>query len=59
MKDIKTIINEISKLNLANMYNDDFLLTWEKSDDELVDQIMSRYETTTTFKWHLLRILGY
>lgn len=35
MKDIKTIIDEISKLELANMYNDDFLLTWEKSADEL------------------------
>ena len=35
MKDIKSTINEISKLNLKNMYNEDFLLTWEKSADEL------------------------
>ena len=35
MREIKNIISEISKLNLSNMYNDDFLLTWEKSYDEL------------------------
>jgi len=35
MNDIKGIIKEISQLELGNMYNDDFFLTWEKSDDEI------------------------
>ncbi|MCK5129978.1 MAG: knotted carbamoyltransferase YgeW [Clostridiales bacterium] len=35
MRDIKKLINIISKLDLTKMYNNDFLLTWEKSDDEL------------------------
>lgn len=35
MKDINAIIKKISKLSLADMYNEDFLLTWEKSEDEL------------------------
>lgn len=28
-------IDVLNELNLENMYNDDFLLTWEKSEDEL------------------------
>lgn len=28
-------IKELKKLDLSNMYNEDFLLTWEKSEDEL------------------------
>ena len=28
-------IEELNKLNFKNMYNNDFLLTWEKSEDEL------------------------
>ncbi len=34
MKDISEIINEIKQLS-TNLYNTDFLLTWEKSHDEL------------------------
>ena len=28
-------IEELNKLNFKNMYNNDFLLTWEKTDDEI------------------------
>ena len=34
-KDIKKMIDELGKLDHSKMYNDDFLLTWEKSEDEL------------------------
>jgi len=36
MNDIKTLIEKLEKLDLKNMYNNDFLLTWEKSYDELL-----------------------
>ena len=32
---IEQLIRELSTLDYRNMYNDDFLLTWEKSDDEI------------------------
>ena len=32
---IEQLIRELSTLDYQNMYNDDFLLTWEKSDDEI------------------------
>ncbi|QVK20822.1 knotted carbamoyltransferase YgeW [Mycoplasmatota bacterium] len=35
MKDIKNMIDELGKLDHSKMHNDDFLLTWEKSDDEI------------------------
>jgi len=35
MKDIKKMIEDLGNLDHSKMYNDDFLLTWEKSDDEL------------------------
>lgn len=35
MKNINKIIEQIGRLDLSKMYNDDFLLTWEKSSDEL------------------------
>ncbi|MGF6905758.1 knotted carbamoyltransferase YgeW [Fusobacterium sp. PH5-44] len=35
MKDIKLLIEDLSKLDYKNMYNGDFFLTWEKSRDEL------------------------
>ena len=28
-------INKLEKLNFSNMYNNDFFLTWEKTEDEL------------------------
>jgi knotted carbamoyltransferase YgeW len=34
-KDIKKMIEELRTLDNSNMYNEDFLLTWEKSEDEL------------------------
>ena len=34
-KDIKTMINELGQLDHSKMFNDDFLLTWEKTEDEL------------------------
>ncbi|KFZ26804.1 MAG: Ornithine carbamoyltransferase [Candidatus Izimaplasma bacterium HR2] len=34
-KDIKTMIDELGKLDHSKMFNDDFLLTWEKTEDEL------------------------
>ncbi|XMB67246.1 knotted carbamoyltransferase YgeW [Mycoplasmatota bacterium zrk1] len=35
MKDLKKMIDELGKLDHSKMHNDDFLLTWEKSDDEI------------------------
>lgn len=35
MEEIKNLIKELEKLDHKNMYNNDFLLTWEKTDDEL------------------------
>lgn len=35
MKDIKAAIKELESLKLTDMYSDDFLLTWEKTDDEI------------------------
>ena len=32
---IKGMIKQLAKLNYQKMYLDDFLLTWEKSDDEV------------------------
>jgi len=34
-KDIKKMIDELGQLDHSNMFNEDFLLTWEKSEDEL------------------------
>jgi len=34
-KDIKAMIAELGKLDHSNMFNEDFLLTWEKTEDEL------------------------
>jgi knotted carbamoyltransferase YgeW len=34
-KDIKKMIAELGNLDHSKMYNDDFLLTWEKSEEEL------------------------
>lgn len=35
MKDIKKMISDLASLNHKDMYNDDFLLTWDKTDEEL------------------------
>ncbi|HSP47930.1 MAG TPA: knotted carbamoyltransferase YgeW [Clostridiaceae bacterium] len=35
MKTLNDYIEKLNKLNFKDMYNNDFLLTWEKSDDEL------------------------
>lgn len=35
MKTLNTYIEKLNKLNFKEMYNNDFLLTWEKSDDEI------------------------
>ena len=35
MKTLNDYIEKLNKLNFKEMYNDDFLLTWDKSDDEL------------------------
>ena len=35
MNEIMNMVKKLEKLNWKNMYNDDFLLTWEKTDDEL------------------------
>ncbi|QVK18782.1 knotted carbamoyltransferase YgeW [Mycoplasmatota bacterium] len=35
MKELKNLISQLEKLNHQNMYNNDFLLTWEKTDDEI------------------------
>lgn len=35
MKTLQTYIDKLNKLNFKEMYNNDFFLTWEKTDDEL------------------------
>ncbi len=35
MSDMKKMLEQLSALNLKDMYLNDFLLTWEKSDDEI------------------------
>jgi knotted carbamoyltransferase YgeW len=35
MKTLKDYINKLNALNFKEMYNNDFFLTWEKTDDEL------------------------
>ncbi len=35
MKDIKKLIADLGNLDHSKMHNDDFLLTWEKSEEEL------------------------
>ncbi|MBU3101218.1 MULTISPECIES: knotted carbamoyltransferase YgeW [Clostridium] len=35
MVDIKVLMESLEKLDYQNMYNNDFLLTWEKTDDEI------------------------
>ena len=35
MADIKKMIDAVAGLDTKGMYNNDFLLTWEKSDDEI------------------------
>lgn len=35
MKNVKELLGELGKLDFSKMYQDDFLLTWEKSDDEI------------------------
>ncbi|GMQ59993.1 knotted carbamoyltransferase YgeW [Vallitalea sediminicola] len=35
MKDINDYIQRLKELNFSNMYNNDFILTWEKTRDEL------------------------
>ncbi|MDD3704848.1 MAG: knotted carbamoyltransferase YgeW, partial [Clostridiaceae bacterium] len=35
MEEIRKLINQFNKLDSKAMYNDDFLLTWEKTDDEI------------------------
>lgn len=35
MEEIKNLIGKLAKLDYKDMYNNDFFLTWEKTDDEL------------------------
>ena len=35
MDNIKSMISKLGQLKLDEMYNNDFFLTWEKTDDEL------------------------
>jgi len=35
MKTLNDYIEKLNKLNFKEMYNDDFFLTWDKSDDEI------------------------
>jgi knotted carbamoyltransferase YgeW len=40
MEEIKVLIEKLGKLDHKNMYNNDFLLTWEKTKDELQSVFM-------------------
>ncbi|MDF2514683.1 MAG: ornithine carbamoyltransferase [Herbinix sp.] len=35
MKEIQNLLKKLEKLDSKNMYNNDFLLTWDKSSEEL------------------------
>ena len=35
MKTLQDYIDKLNALNFKDMYNSDFFLTWEKTDDEL------------------------
>ena len=35
MSNVKQFTDKLEKLNFSNMYNNDFFLTWEKTDDEI------------------------
>ena len=35
MKTLQDYIDKLNALNFKDMYNGDFFLTWEKTDDEL------------------------
>ena len=35
MKTLQDYIDKLNKLNFKDMYEGDFFLTWEKTDDEL------------------------
>ena len=35
MEEIRKLINQFKNLDCKAMYNNDFLLTWEKTDDEI------------------------
>ena len=35
MKTLQSYIDKLNALNFKNMYNGDFFLTWEKTDDEI------------------------
>jgi knotted carbamoyltransferase YgeW len=35
MHDVNQLIRDLDRLDTKNMYQDDFLLTWDKSDDEI------------------------
>ena len=35
MKTLQDYIDKLNKLNFKEMYNGDFFLTWEKTDEEL------------------------
>ncbi len=35
MKDLQKFIDKLDTLDISNMYNNDFFLTWEKTDDEI------------------------
>ena len=35
MKTLQDYIDKLNRLNFKEMYNGDFFLTWEKTDDEI------------------------
>ena len=44
MKTLQTYIDKLNKLNFKEMYNNDFFLTWEKTDDELEAEAKEKAE---------------
>ena len=39
MKTLQDYIDKLNALNFKDMYNSDFFLTWEKTDDELANSL--------------------
>ncbi len=45
MKTLQDYIDKLNKLNFKEMYENDFFLTWEKTDDEL-EAVLDRSRRT-------------
>ena len=45
MKTLQDYIDRLNALNFKEMYNNDFFLTWEKTDEELEAEFTAQYNS--------------